>query len=58
MIWIFGIVLYIAISVWWFLHIMGEKFRKEKWYDWPMLLPALGICYLIGWYLKLQEQRK
>jgi hypothetical protein len=31
---------------------MGMKFRKEKWYDWPLLLPALGLIYLFSWYGK------
>jgi hypothetical protein len=31
---------------------MGMKFRKERWYDWPLMLPALAIAYLIGWCSK------
>lgn len=38
---IVGIVLWTIISFWFFFSIMGYKFRKEKWYDWPLLLPFM-----------------
>jgi len=29
--------------------IMGDKWRKDKWYDLPLLLPALAIVTVIAW---------
>ena len=49
MIWLLSILLYTIVSVWFFLHTMGFKFRKERWYDWSLMLPALAIAYIIGW---------
>ena len=52
MIWLLIILLYTSASVGYFLYRMGDKFRKDKWYDWPLMLPALAIAYIIGWWNK------
>ena len=50
MIYIFaGIVTWTVISVWYFLSIMGYKFRKDKWYDWPLLAPVFAVATVAGW---------
>ena len=36
-------ILYTVISVWYFLHLMGQKYRKQKWYDYPILMPVFVI---------------
>lgn len=43
---------YTAASIAFFLSIMGQKYRKQRWYDWPMLTPALGVAYIIGAFNK------
>lgn len=48
MIWAFGIVMYTVLSILYFLAHMGDKYRKGKWYDYPILLPALAIAIVIG----------
>jgi hypothetical protein len=37
------------IGGWFFLHLVGQKYRKQKWYDYPLILPVLPITYIIGW---------
>jgi hypothetical protein len=32
-----------------FFNIMGDKFRKERWYDLPLMLPVMPIANIIGW---------
>lgn len=45
------IFLWIGISVLYFIYRMGDKGkRKDKWYDYLLGFPALGILYLI-WYV-------
>lgn len=46
--WVFGLflLLWTIGSVWYFLSLMGYKFRKDKWYDYPILLPAVVIISL------------
>lgn len=48
-----ALVIYTTLSVWFFLANMGDKYRKSRWYDWPLLGPAYLICLLIGWYSDL-----
>ena len=46
-----GVGLYVVwtvIGIVFFLHIMGQKFRKTRWYDWPLLLPVMPIAFIIG----------
>lgn len=52
MVWLLGIVFYTVISAGFFLYNMGMKDRKDRWYDWPLMLPALAIIYLISWSSK------
>lgn len=49
MIWLLGILVYTLVSGWFFLSTMGMKYRKEHWYDWPLLLPTLVIAYIVGY---------
>lgn len=46
---IVGLVIWCVISFWFFLSIMGYKYRKDKWYDWPLLAPVLVIFTIAGW---------
>jgi hypothetical protein len=43
------LIIWTVISIWYFLSIMGYKYRKQKWYDYPLLVPAGLICVIIGW---------
>ena len=50
-----GVGLYVVwtvIGIVFFLHIMGQKFRKTRWYDWPLLLPVMPIAFIIGLWSK------
>lgn len=57
MIYVFvGLVAWTIISFWFFFSMMGYKYRKGKWYDWPLLVPffvvvhiATVISTLFGW---------
>jgi len=42
-------ILWTIVGVVFFLNIMGYKFRKSKWYDWPIMWPVMPIAYIIGW---------
>lgn len=42
------IVLWTIVSICYFFSIMGYKFRKDKWYDYPLMLPTLCIAAVIG----------
>ena len=42
------LVLWTIVSVCYFLSIMGYKFRKDKWYDYPLMLPTLCIAPVIA----------
>jgi hypothetical protein len=44
-----GIVVWTIISFWFFYSIMGYKFRKGKWYDWPLLAPIFVVATIAGW---------
>jgi hypothetical protein len=44
-----GLVIYTIISFWFFFSIMGYKFRKEKWYDYPLLAPVIVVVTVGGW---------
>ena len=50
---IVGIVLWTVISFWFFFSIMGYKFRKEKWYDRPLLAPFFVVATMVGWIRNL-----
>ncbi len=42
------VIIWTIISVIYFIYSMGDKFRKEKWYDFPLMIPALGIAIILG----------
>lgn len=44
-----GLLTWGIISFWYFFHIMGYKFRKDKWYDYPLLAPVFVIAIIAGW---------
>ena len=44
-----GLVIYTIISFWFFFSIMGYKYRKEKWYDYPLLVPVIVVGTVGGW---------
>ena len=44
-----GILVYTLISVFFVLNNMGKKFRKGRWYDWPLTLPTVCIAYIVGY---------
>lgn len=49
---IIGVSIYLIwtiIGVCFFLSVMGQKYRKQKWYDRPLILPVMPILYIIGW---------
>ena len=46
---IVGLVIWCVISFWFFLSIMGYKYRKDKWYDYPLLAPVFVIATIAGW---------
>jgi hypothetical protein len=49
---IIGVSIYLIwaiIGVWFFLSVMGQKYRKQKWYDWSLILPVMPILHIIGW---------
>ena len=57
MMWAAAIVVYAALSIWFFLSIMEYTYRKDKWYDYPILFPTLAIIHvsstvitLIRWF--------
>jgi hypothetical protein len=41
-----------TIGVWFFLDVIGQKYRKQKWYDWPLIMPVMPILYIMGWMNK------
>jgi hypothetical protein len=38
------LVAWTIISFWFFLSTMGYKYRKEKWYDYPLLIPVIVVA--------------
>jgi hypothetical protein len=51
-IFLIGLVVYLVwfgMGTWYFLHNLGDKYGKEPWYAWPLMLPVLPVAYLIGW---------
>lgn len=46
---------YTIISVAWFFLHFGDKFGKDRWYDYILYPPALLIAYLIGLYYRKQK---
>lgn len=55
---ILGLVGWCIISFWFFFSIMGYKFRKDKWYDYPLLAPVLVITTIAGWISTLFGRNK
>ena len=37
------------LGCWFFLSVMGQKFRKQRWYDWILITPVMPLAYFIGW---------
>jgi len=47
-----GILIWTIISVWHFISSIGDKFRKDKWYDYILFPPALALAYTIGFTIR------
>ena len=45
-IWIIGILAYIIISFVFSITIIEKQFRRSRWYDGPMTLPAVAIAWM------------
>lgn len=43
---------YLAAGICFFMSVMGQKYRKERWYDLPLLLPVMPVFYIISWTVK------
>ena len=46
MIWTLAIIVYTVLSIWYFLLITGHTYRKDKWYDYPILFPTFMIIHV------------
>lgn len=44
-----GLLVWCIISFWFFINTMGYKYRKTKWYDYPLLAPVFVIATVAGW---------
>lgn len=55
---ILALVVWTIVSIAYFLHYLGAKFRKAKWYDTPLLIPTLCIAWLIGAWCRFRLKRK
>lgn len=42
-----ALTLWTVVSFWFFAKTMGHKARQGRWYDLPMLVPMLGIAFLV-----------
>jgi hypothetical protein len=51
------LVIWTIVSVCYFFSIMGYKFRKDKWYDYPLMLPALCIAAVVGFVRWIGERK-
>ena len=46
-VYIIGLILYVIISCGYFLYLLGDKFRKDKWYDYVLLAPVWIISFIV-----------
>ena len=46
------VILYYCISIWHFINIIGDKYRKDNWIDYILFLPMFTISYIVGYVLK------
>jgi hypothetical protein len=44
------LIIWTLSSITWFLKNLGNKYRKEQWYDYLLYPPMLGICHLISFF--------
>ena len=44
-----------VISIIFFIYRMDDKYRKAKWWDYAIGLPALTICYIVGSFFVVKE---
>ena len=40
------------LGCWFFFSILGDKFRKQRWYDWLLIAPVMPLAYIFGWLNK------
>lgn len=53
---ILGILIYTGLNIWWFLSMMGYKFRKGECTDWIFGFPTYVIACCFGLYYKIREK--
>jgi hypothetical protein len=49
---IIGVVVYVVwtiVGLVFFFNTMGYKFRKQRWYDIPLLIPVMPIANILSW---------
>jgi len=49
---IIGVVVYVIwtiVGLVFFFNTMGYKFRKQRWYDIPLLIPVMPIANILSW---------
>ena len=49
---IIGVVVYVIwtiVGLVFFFNTMGYKFRKQRWYDIPLLIPVMPIANILAW---------
>ena len=51
----FGLLWTVASIVWFFAN-MGKKYKKDKWYDYVLSVPALAIACVLGLVYRLRER--
>jgi hypothetical protein len=56
MIWLIGFIIsWTVYSLYWFFTHLGQKFRKEEWYDFYILIPTLIIAFVVGLIFRLKD---
>jgi len=46
------LLVWFGISVYWFLQHLGEKWRKDQWYDIFFAAPLLGVLWVANKFRK------
>ena len=54
---VIGILLWTVVSCVYAYLIMGDKLRKDKWYDFVLLIPALFIVIIIARIEQFREDK-
>lgn len=43
------LIVWTLVSLYHFFSLLGEKYRKEPWYDKFLLPPAIAVIFLVVW---------